>query len=280
MSLKSHLLMVGRILTGALLVGVGMAVVRLALIPGLEHVFALDDALISIIRRLFMLASFALSFWLYLTFVAKRPTRPLAIRPAQLLIWGGLGSALIALPMGLLFLTGSYQLVGTGQIWPMASVALTILAAAAFEEVLFRGIIVPEVEDAFGAYTALLLPSLLFSVLHFFNPNWAGWVSLVTGVLLGILWTLVYLITRNVWAATLNHALWNFTIVLSGLPLTGIEEWREHAPLRSEFQGPDWLSGGAAGPEESVITLLVIILAVAGLWLYWRKTGSPQEPST
>jgi membrane protease YdiL (CAAX protease family) len=280
MSLKSHLLMVGRILTGALLVGLGMAVVRLALIPGLEHVFALDDALISIIRRLFMLASFALSFWLYLRFVAKRPARPLAIRPAQLLIWGGLGSALITLPMGLLFLTGSYQLVGTGQIWPMASVALTILAAAAFEEVLFRGIIVPEVEDAFGAYTALLLPSLLFSVLHFFNPNWAGWVSLVTGVLLGILWTLVYLITRNVWAATLNHALWNFTIVLSGLPLTGIEEWREHAPLRSEFQGPDWLSGGAAGPEESVITLLVIILAVAGLWLYWRKTRSPQEPSS
>ncbi|WP_439635919.1 lysostaphin resistance A-like protein [Oceanicaulis sp.] len=280
MSLKSLPLMAGRILAGALLVGLGMAVVRLALIPGLEHVFALDDALISIIRRLFMLASFALSFWLYLRFVARRPARPLAIRPAQLLIWGGLGSALIALPMGLLFLTGSYQLVGTGQIWPMASVALTILAAAAFEEVLFRGIIVPEVEDAFGAYTALLLPSLLFSVLHFFNPNWAGWVSLVTGVLLGILWTLVYLITRNVWAATLNHALWNFTIVLSGLPLTGIEEWREHAPLRSEFHGPDWLSGGAAGPEESVITLLVIILAVAGLWLYWRKTRSPQEPSS
>ncbi len=274
MTLKSLLLMTGRMLAGALMIGLGMAFVRLALIPGLERLFALDEALISVLRRLFMLASFALSFWLYLRFVARRPASPLLIRPAQLLIWGGLGSALIALPMGILFLTGAYQLIGTGPVWPMASVALTILAAAAFEEILFRGVIVPAVEDALGAYTALLLPSLLFSVLHFFNPNWAGWISLLTGVLLGVLWTLVYLITRNVWAASLNHALWNFTIVLSGLPLTGIEEWRENAPLRSTFQGPDWLTGGAAGPEESVLTLGVIILAVAGLWLYWERIRS------
>ncbi|WP_440958579.1 lysostaphin resistance A-like protein [Oceanicaulis sp. LC35] len=274
---KPLLLMAGRILAGALLIGLGMALVRLALIPGLERLFVMDEAVVSVLRRVCMLMSFAGSFWLYLHFIVKRPASPLALRPVPLLIWGGLGSALIALSMLGMLITGAYEVSGIRPLGPMANVALTLLAAAAFEEILFRGVIVPAVEEALGAYTALIAPSLLFSVLHFFNPNWAGWVSLATGLLLGVLWTLVYLITRNVWAATLNHALWNFTIVLSGLPLTGIEEWRDIAPLQSRYQGPDWLSGGAAGPEESVITLAVSVLAVIGLWLYWLKTRSRPE---
>jgi len=47
-----------------------------------------------------------------------------------------------------------------------------------------------------------------------------GGHAIISGALLGVMWSLVYLITRNLWAVAANHAVWNFTILVTGLPLT------------------------------------------------------------
>jgi hypothetical protein len=93
---------------------------------------------------------------------------------------------------------------------------------------------------------------------------------IVSVTLTGALWTLVFVLSRNLWAAAANHAAWNFTIILSGLPLSGIEDWRRMAPMVGEYRGPVWLTGGLFGPESSIVTIVMLAVSVAAM-LYWAK---------
>jgi len=69
-----------------------------------------------------------------------------------------------------------------------------------------------------------------------------------------------------------NHAVWNLTIVTTGLPLTGLQNWRGSAPLQSNFTGPDWWTGGVAGPESSVLVIVfVVLIDLTLLYVVLRK---------
>jgi uncharacterized protein len=87
-------------------------------------------------------------------------------------------------------------------------------------------------------------------------------VMLVSVTLLGLLWAGVFVLARNLWVVAAHHAAWNFTILLSGLPLSGIEDWRALAPLESRYAAPDWLTGGLFGPESSLLVILAITVAL------------------
>ena len=71
-----------------------------------------------------------------------------------------------------------------------------------------------------------------------------------------------------------------------GLPLTGAGEWREAAPLQSDFHGSILLTGGASGPEASILTIIVLVLALAFLarWAWtnnlFLKTQRSPAPDT
>ncbi|WP_417485101.1 CPBP family intramembrane glutamic endopeptidase [Maricaulis salignorans] len=262
-----------QIIAALLAVAVMAALTRLALLPALQGLLHLDDNALSYVRRGLMLLAFALGYWGYVRWVEKRPAFELSPALGTILLTGMGGAALIGLPVAFLYLTGNYQLVGTGGFGGMAGVAMVILAAAMFEEVVFRGIAFGIVERHFGSWAALFVPTVVFSAAHIFNAHWGGWLSFATGVTIGGIWTLTYMLTRNLWAVMLNHALWNFTIFATGLPLTGMQDWRELAPLRSEVSGPDWMSGGLAGPEDTVLMLVVSSLAVFVLLLIARCRG-------
>ncbi len=75
----------------------------------------------------------------------------------------------------------------------------------------------------------------------------------------------MFILTRNLWVVAAHHAAWNFTILLSGVPLSGIEDWRRLAPLESRFAGPDWLTGGMFGPESSLMVIASTAIAIVFL---------------
>jgi hypothetical protein len=98
--------------------------------------------------------------------------------------------------------------------------------------------------------------------------------TVVAGTLIGALWTLVFVHTRNLWAVAANHAAWNYTIILVGVPLSGIDSWRRLAPFASECRdpacGPAWITGGVFGPEDSWITIALVAASLLGM-LYWAR---------
>jgi hypothetical protein len=86
------------------------------------------------------------------------------------------------------------------------------------------------------------------------------------------MWALVFIVSRNLWVAAAHHCCWNATIFLIGLPLSG-EDWRAQAPFETVSHGSILWTGGAFGPEDSLINLLVSFAICAALWGLARRIG-------
>lgn len=272
-SLGLKVLLTLRAVTVALLfIGASAVIMRFGVVTFIQTIFELDEARTSIVRRVGMIVAFVFGYCLHIRIIEKRPASELVIKPLVIALSGLCGALIIGLPIAILFALGIYTVVETNSGNGIAGIALVIFAAAFLEEIIFRGVLFRIVEKWFGVWIALILPSILFSVLHIFNDNWGGWLPLVSVVLLGLMWSLIYIYTRNIWACALNHAMWNYTIVLTGLPLTGLQEWRDLAPIKSEFHGASWLSGGSAGPEVSVLSIVVVLTIVIIYVLRLKKT--------
>jgi len=128
-----------------------------------------------------------------------------------------------------------------------------------------------------------VVQAVVFAVGHMENVENGGAgdvvLMLVSVTLLGLLWGGVFVLARNVWVVAANHAAWNFTILLSGVPLSGIEDWRALAPIESRYAGPDWLTGGMFGPESSLLVMVSIAVAVVLLLRAARRRQAFLSPA-
>jgi Archaeal/vacuolar-type H+-ATPase subunit I len=158
---------------------------------------------------------------------------------------------------------------GTQWLLPMAAMAIL---SGICEELLFRGGIYRITEDMFGTGAALLISGGLFGLLHLANPHATLIAGIAIAVEAGILLGAAYAATRNLWLPIGIHIGWNFAeggifgaAVSGGMGGRGL--------LTIPLHGPDWLTGGAFGPEASAVTIAVC--TAAGLFFLWRtiKTG-------
>lgn len=244
---------------------------RWLLLPALQSMFGIADGAATQLRRFGILAAVLLGYWMHVRLVAKRPVRELRPLPLGSAVGLLAGAALCLAALLPLFALGAYQVtLQRGLQDGLPAMAGFILIAAMLEEVTYRGVLFQTLEEAWGTLPALWGQSLLFGCAHIFNILGDGNVlellaTVLSVTLLGALLTFAFVLTRNLWVVGLGHAAWNFTILLSGVPLSGIEEWRALAPLASESRGPAWLTGGAFGPENSLVTIAVAATAVLGL---------------
>lgn len=156
------------------------------------------------------------------------------------------------------------------------------VASGVFEELIFRAIVLRLLMRAFGAWPALALSAALFGALHLANPNATPVAAVAIAVEAGLMLAAFYLLTGRLWVSIGVHAAWNFTqgwiwgARVSGIPV------EESLYLSTPRPGaPDWLSGGAFGPEASV-PAMVIGTAVAVLVLHraWKKGNFRARPET
>ncbi len=273
---------IGKILLVLAAIIVAMHSFRLLLLPQIQSVFHLDDAAVSAVRRTGILLVVIMAYWAVVRLIEKRAIVELRFAPVGVLLGALSGAALISIATLSLFAAGIYELTAVrGLQSGLLGVAGFILVAAMLEEVAFRGVLFRMLESAWGTVPALWLSSLLFSLQHMGNVDDAGPVVLLTmfvsTTLTGALWTMVFVHTRNLWIVGANHAAWNYSILLTGLPLSGLEDWREIAPFESGYNGPDWLTGGAFGPETSALTMGLIVVCLAVLFHEARKRNRTLE---
>jgi membrane protease YdiL (CAAX protease family) len=200
------------------------------------------------------------------------------------MLGGVSGAALAAFPIAVLFALGTYELVLFRNASPaLLGVAVLIGIAATLEELIYRCLLFRVLERAWGTGAALAAQSVIFALVHLENVERGGGVDLATMLvsvtMLGLLWAGVFILTRNLWVVAANHAAWNFTILLSGVPLSGNEDWREIAPLETRYAGSDWLTGGIFGPESSFIVMMFVTAAVVLLLGVTRRHGALLKPA-
>jgi hypothetical protein len=89
----------------------------------------------------------------------------------------------------------------------------------------------------------------------------------------GILLALAYALTRNLWLAVGIHMGWNFTEgSIFGAEVSGTKE--AHSLLSAPRTGPELLTGGAFGPEASILSLVACLIVAAAFALMIRRRGA------
>jgi uncharacterized protein len=130
--------------------------------------------------------------------------------------------------------------------------------AAAGEEVLFRGYVFQTMAQGITVLPAILVMSGIFGIAHAANPN-ANTFSIANVMLAGIWLSFAYLKTRGLWLPFGLHLAWNFSqTTLFGFPTSGIT-FADQKLLSTTTAGPDWITGGAFGPEGSILATLALI---------------------
>jgi membrane protease YdiL (CAAX protease family) len=190
----------------------------------------------------------------------------------ELLIGLVVGAGMLSAVVAALLALGLYDISGPRASSPLAMINVGV-ASGVFEELIFRAIVLRLLMRAFGIWPALALSAALFGALHLSNPNATPVAAVAIAVEAGLMLAAFYLLTGRLWMSIGVHAAWNFTqgwiwgARVSGIPV------QESLYLSAPKPGaPDWLSGGAFGPEASV-PAMVIGTAVAVLVLHqaWKK---------
>lgn len=159
--------------------------------------------------------------------------------------------------------------------WSFAGVAL-------FEELLFRGFLFQRLVDGTGALVAQLSMAILFAVAHWDNPGMEGatqvWATL--DIALGaILLGLAYLRTGSLALPIGIHFGWNWVQgSVLGFDVSGIGQAGWLSPQL--LDKPQWLSGGAFGPEASVFAVLVDVASIALLWRWKGVAPGAAQPAS
>jgi membrane protease YdiL (CAAX protease family) len=203
------------------------------------------------------------------------------LAPRKILPDGALGAVagllLFSAVVGVLWLLGSYHVLATHPDAPWVPALLTAgLGAGISEEIICRGVLFRIVEEGLGTAWALLISALFFGAAHLANPEATLWAALAIAIEAGLLFGLLYHLTRSLPLCIGLHAAWNLAQgTIYGIPVSGlgVDGW-----LVSQRTGPDWLSGGAFGAEASVVALALCSLCSLVLLVLAVRRGTLVRP--
>ena len=172
-----------------------------------------------------------------------------------------------------LFLCGCYRIVNVEfDVASQLSWLSLFLLVGVVEEVIFRGILFRLIADKWNIAVGLTTSSLLFGLAHLGNPGATLWAALAIALASGWLFGMAYAYHRTIWVPIGMHWAWNyleggvFGCAVSGTPL-------DYRPLITpKISGTDLLSGGAFGPEASIICVAIGIgISIVYTMLYIKK---------
>ena len=127
-----------------------------------------------------------------------------------------------------------------------------------FEEFFFRGYTLHTLAEGIGFWPAAVLLSIAFGAVHLHNSG-EGWFGVASVVLVGLFWSFTLKRTGSLWLAVGMHATFDFgETFLFSVPDSGMI-FPGHLS-NATLHGPNWLTGGSAGPEASVFDFLVLVV--------------------
>ena len=147
---------------------------------------------------------------------------------------------------------------------------------AVVEETLFRGYILKNLMISFNKYVALVVSSILFSLMHIFNPN-VDLFSLFNLFLVGILFGLSYIYTKNLWFPIALHLSWNLFQSLFGFNVSGQDTY---SLIEFKINEANLINGGAFGFEGSYLSIIAQIITIIGIGIYYNNLSSIIPKST
>lgn len=205
--------------------------------------------------------------------------KALGSRFAEGLVWGFamLSALLLILRESGHFAIDSVSLTGDAALRYAAAWGVGFLLVGLSEEFSFRGYLLFACSRSMTYWRAAVWLSVCFGVAHLFNPG-ENALGIVQVVEFGLLMCLTIRRTGNLWFAVGFHAAWDWAeTFFYGTPdsgLLGIGRF-----LNTSVHGPNWLTGGSAGPEGSLLVVPLLALCALLIHLRFPKASYPDRPA-
>lgn len=150
----------------------------------------------------------------------------------------------------------------------LLSIGLFIIVAIN-EEALIRGYVLRNLMYSFNKYTALIISSILFSLIHGFNPD-MSWLSYLNLFLAGILLGTSYIYTKNLWFPIALHFSWNFFQSLFGFNVSG---QNLYSLVEFKIAKSNLINGGLFGFEGSIFCIVIQLVLITTILIYYNKAA-------
>jgi len=221
--------------------------------------------------------------------VSRREKRPLddyGLPPRQafgLRFWEGgfWGFAMLSLVLACLLALGylridTVALNGPAVFRYALGWGAVFLAVSFNEELAFRGYWLFAMARRLRFWRAAVILSLIFGMAHVPNHG-ENVLGIAQVVAIALLFCLTIRRTGTLWFALGFHAAWDWAeTFFYGTPDSGMLGVGRF--LNTSVHGPDWLTGGSAGPEGSIFALLVVLLCALLIHLRFPKAIYPDHP--
>lgn len=225
------------------------------------------NPIIHCVSSILLLVSYYYFFRLY----EKRKITELSIKHLPKEMFGGFifGFLTISLSIFIIYLLGHYQAISITTAHYSAKFFTLLIIAALVEDLFHRGLIVREMENWLGSNIAIVI-AMLVELQHIFNPN-SNLFSLFLYLIWGFTMAMMFIYTKRIWLPFFFHLGWNYAQPFYGSNLTGLNDMG--SIIQSKFSGPELLTGGATGIEDSIFT--ASFLLIIGIVLYYlsKKDG-------
>lgn len=229
----------------------------------------LDKDYRNLLKGLFVSSACICSYILFFKKYDKRSITEFAVKGLvkNLTIGVLTGFILQSFTILIMYLNGNYSVLKINPVSFILIPFAIMFTVAIIEEILVRGIIFRIVEEKLGSYISLTISSVLFGVFHLANPHG----TLISGICIttaGFMLGAAFIYSRNLWMPIALHFAWNFTQSgIYGAVTSGNE--KTSSLLEAKIQGPEFITGGAFGPEGSIQAILFCALATI-LLLVWK----------
>jgi uncharacterized protein len=221
--------------------------------------------------------------WIPLRFIDKRPFESIGLtfkgswlkELSQGLL---IGSGMISIVFIIEYFSGMVYIEFFGltfnQAAPIFVYSLCLYASVGYgEELMFRGYILQITAEGTNRLIAGGGFAILFALAHLGNPN-VSVFGLINVGLAGVWLTIAYYKTNALWLPIGLHISWNFFQgFVYSFPVSGTTSAKEQIG-KAIVNGPDWITGGAFGPEGGAITTVLLIASSAFIYFSpWFKTS-------
>ncbi|MFS8138437.1 MAG: CPBP family intramembrane glutamic endopeptidase, partial [Thermomonas sp.] len=141
-----------------------------------------------------------IAYWLLVHLIERRRMTELA--PRRMVLDGMLGLLagllLFSAVVGVLWLLDVYHVIGTHPNAPWLPALLVVgLGAGIGEEIISRGVLFRIAEEGMGTWWALAISAVFFGAAHIANPGATLWSSAAIAIEAGLLFGMIFHVTRS-----------------------------------------------------------------------------------
>lgn len=188
-----------------------------------------------------------------------------------------IGFLLFAAVMAILFVARVYVPVGWGSTTRLLNGLFFAVLAGILEEILFRGLLFRLSSKVVGTWGALLFTAGLFGLAHLANKGATVSSSVAIALEAGLLLGAAYAATERLWLPIGLHVGWNFTEgSLFGMSVSGNST--TNGVLQGSLSGSRLMTGGAFGPEASIVAVIVCLVAALYFLRRTMKLNRVESP--